>query len=162
LFYVQLDEGVDAGDEVLVGADPRGVEAGRGHRVRPGHALVVRQATRSTRVDRTSQEAAAQACDPETSALFLDEHRDGERPRGRYAAFAEQVDRGKPRHDPQRAVERSAVRDRVKVAAGDDGARAGTAPPSPEVAVAIGHHVQSADRRVLDEPVAQLSIDRSP
>ncbi len=69
------------------------------------------------------QQLAAQAGHAEPGPFLLAERGDGDRPDGDAAAGAQQVDRGEPGHHAERPVERAAVRHRVQVAAGHDGAR---------------------------------------
>ena len=121
LFDVQLDEGADAAQQVLVGADQGGVVPGGGHGLGQGDPGAIAQRPRRARVHRTGQQPAAQAGEPEPGPLLLAERGDGDGAGRDAAPVTEQVDGGEPGCHAERAVEGAAVRHRIQVAAGHDG-----------------------------------------
>ena len=83
----------------------------------------------------------------EARALLVGEGDHRERPGRAHAAPLQRGDGEQRADDAERAVVRPAGRHAVEVAAGHDGARAGRAPPGPEVAVAVGLDVQAEPLR---------------
>jgi len=73
LLDVQFDEGAEAGQQVVAGAEVAGVLARGDHGVGQHGAGVVGEDPRGIRVDGTGQQAAAQARDAEPRAFFLGE-----------------------------------------------------------------------------------------
>ena len=122
LLHVQFDERAHPREQVLVGSEQAGVAARGRHRRGQRDAVVVAQRAGGGRVDDPGDEAAAQAGDPEAGAFFLGEDRDSHGPFGIKVPDLQLVHGGQRGHDPERSVVTPAVRDRIQVAAGDDGA----------------------------------------
>jgi hypothetical protein len=146
LLDVQLDEGADAGQPLVVAAQVVRAEPGPPGRLGVADAVGVGQPAGPVGADRAGQQARGQAGDAEAGALLLREQRDRERAAGpQQAALAEQVVRGEGAGDAERAVEGAPAGHRVEVAAGHHGVGQRPGParaPGPEPAVAIGLHVQ--------------------
>src|SRR5205807_837046 len=104
----------------------------------------------------------AEAGEPKPGTFLLDEDHHRNRPLGGEPPVPEQVYRGEAGHHPQRPIERSPVRDRVKVAARDDSTLCRTTQPGPDIAISVYNDIQATQTCLLDEPSATLPIDRSP
>jgi hypothetical protein len=115
LLDVQLDEGADPGERLVVAPERAGVAPGSSHRLGHRGAVTVGQATGSVRTEDAGDDARARAGDPEAGALLVDEvHRADGAGRGE-AGRPQVVDGREGADDAERAVERAAVWNRVQV-----------------------------------------------
>jgi hypothetical protein len=85
LLDVQLDEGAEASQQVVAGADQAGVQAGLRHRLGQGDSGVVGQSPGRVRADGAGDQAAAEAGDAEPGAFFFCPGHESHSPFGRKA-----------------------------------------------------------------------------
>ena len=115
---MQLDEGADAVQQVVAGAEPAGVVTGGRHGLGERGAGVVGEGAGGVRVHGSGQQPAAQAGDAEPRAFFLGEDGKHHGTFGIKGFFLQQVYGGERGDDAQRPIEAAAVGDRIEVAAG--------------------------------------------
>ena len=150
LLDVQLDEGADPGEGLVVAAEGGRVAAGAAHRLGHRHAVVVGEPAGPVGPERTGDDAGPRAGDAEARALLVGEVDDPHRAGRGEAVVPQLVDRRERTDDPERAVEGATVGNRVQVRADDDAGVTGghrgirVAPPGPLVAHPVGGEVEPA------------------
>ena len=98
----------------------------------------------------------------EAGSLLIGKDHDRDRPGRHKSARPGGIDRSERRHDSQWAVERTAIRNRVKVRADDEGlltsGRALRHPPRPQVAVAVRLDIEASLRSSGRKPLTALEF----
>ena len=164
LLDVQLDQGADPAQRLVVAAELLGIVPGSAHRLGQRGAVGVGEPPGPVGVEGAGEQPRPRAGDAEPGALLVGEADDPERPRRDHALLAHQVHGGERADHTERAVVGTTVGHRVQVAAGHDpgAVGVGVAPPGPLVAVAVHHEVQAAPRGLAGEPLAAGQVAGRP
>ena len=169
LLDVELDEGGDPAERLVVAAQCRGVAPERLQRLGHRQAVAVTQAQGALCWQRPGDDPRAGAGDPKAGTLLVDEADHGDRDGGGEPGRAEAVDGRQRGDDPERTVEGAAVGHRVEVGPhGHPAARAvgpdhvGVSPPGPLVAGAVLHDVQAPGGALAGEPLPQVGVLTGP
>ncbi len=157
LLHVQLDETADIG-QYRIGAEAGRIDAGGAGGVGQGDAVGVDEPARGVRGQHTGHQPRPETRHAEPAALLLVEHHDRERPPWLKTVALQQRNGVQCGHHAERAVERAAAGHRVQATAGEYRVRTGATPPGPQVAVAVGVHVEAAPGGLLGEPRPQFGV----
>ena len=121
---MQLDKRIDAAHQLAIRPDPPRINPRTSQRIRISNPTVIRQPPSPLSINCPSKQLATKTRQPKPSTFLLNKHHNSNRPHRQNPSLPQQIDSGKPRNDPQWPVKRSPVRDRVKMAAGNNHAAA--------------------------------------
>ena len=168
LLDVELDEGTDPGEGLVVASEVVRGAPGALDRLGHRHAVGVAQPAGAVGGHRPGDDARPGTGDPEAGPLLVGEVDDADGSRRLEAPLAQAVQGGQGADHTERAVEGTAVGDGVEVRADDDpgGAggdgRVGVAPPRPLVAHPVDGEVEATCRALPGEPLAQVVVGARP